>query len=257
MGIRFECIHCGHTLHVKDYLAGKRGICPHCQGKIDIPHSSTIIASGDEPSGIAVELKSALDEQPTREMCPQDVVNHQAAEMAVGPTVSANATDTVAGQRVPQAAGGVVGDPIAEAPQLQWYVLPPGSMTKYGPAQGEMMRAWLEEGRVAADALVWREGWPQWRGAASVFPRLGQAAGPAPSAHSAAAAPTNSAPVNTVPVVSVPLADGPITDDAAVVPYATGTGAESVVLGEDDAQPLPSRAATRHKPPRKCANSAT
>lgn len=37
MGIRFSCPACGRSLNVKAELAGKRGRCPHCQGKILIP----------------------------------------------------------------------------------------------------------------------------------------------------------------------------------------------------------------------------
>jgi hypothetical protein len=34
------------------------------------------------------------------------------------------------------------------------------------------MQRWLEEGRVTSDALVWREGWPDWKAAGPVFPSL-------------------------------------------------------------------------------------
>jgi hypothetical protein len=47
------------------------------------------------------------------------------------------------------------------------------------------MRKWMTEGRVSADSLVWREGWPDWRKAAKVFPSLAPApvaAGPVPTA---------------------------------------------------------------------------
>ena len=36
MGIRFTCPS-GHKLHVKTFLAGKRGVCPHCGAKFVIP----------------------------------------------------------------------------------------------------------------------------------------------------------------------------------------------------------------------------
>jgi hypothetical protein len=36
MGIRFTCPN-GHKLHVKSFLAGKRGVCPQCGAKILIP----------------------------------------------------------------------------------------------------------------------------------------------------------------------------------------------------------------------------
>ena len=39
MGIRFRCPS-GHKLHVKDFLAGKRGICPKCGAKFRIPEES-------------------------------------------------------------------------------------------------------------------------------------------------------------------------------------------------------------------------
>jgi hypothetical protein len=38
MGIRFTCPN-GHKLHVKSFLAGKRGVCPQCGEKILIPSS--------------------------------------------------------------------------------------------------------------------------------------------------------------------------------------------------------------------------
>jgi hypothetical protein len=62
-------------------------------------------------------------------------------------------------------------DPIAESPAARWYVQSV-SGGRYGPAPGDMMRAWLAEGRVSPDSLVWREGWPQWQSAGIVFPQL-------------------------------------------------------------------------------------
>lgn len=62
-------------------------------------------------------------------------------------------------------------DPLAEAPGSVWYVRPP-SGGQFGPASAEVMRNWLDEGRVGSDALVWREGWQDWREAAETFPQL-------------------------------------------------------------------------------------
>lgn len=39
MGIRFLC-PAGHALHVKDFLAGRRGICPQCGKRFIVPASS-------------------------------------------------------------------------------------------------------------------------------------------------------------------------------------------------------------------------
>ena len=61
-------------------------------------------------------------------------------------------------------------DPLA-TPDAVWYVRPP-SGGQYGPARSEVMRKWLDEGRVSADSLVWREGWEQWQKAGPVFPEL-------------------------------------------------------------------------------------
>ena len=33
MGIRVECPH-GHVFKVKDKYAGKKGLCPHCEGQV-------------------------------------------------------------------------------------------------------------------------------------------------------------------------------------------------------------------------------
>ena len=40
MGIRFFCPN-GHKLNVKEFQAGRRGICPYCGAKIQIPSRST------------------------------------------------------------------------------------------------------------------------------------------------------------------------------------------------------------------------
>ena len=62
-------------------------------------------------------------------------------------------------------------DPLAEAPGAVWYVRAPGG-GQYGPAAADVMRVWLDEGRVSPDSLVWREGWRDWMQAAEVFAQL-------------------------------------------------------------------------------------
>ncbi len=71
----------------------------------------------------------------------------------------------------PRAAPAEPPDPIAEAPEMIWYIRPP-SGGQFGPAPGELMRTWIGEGRVSADSLVWREGWRDWQEAGTVFPKL-------------------------------------------------------------------------------------
>ncbi len=43
MGIRVECPN-GHVFKVKDKYAGKKGVCPHCDGKV-VVHVPTTVSS--------------------------------------------------------------------------------------------------------------------------------------------------------------------------------------------------------------------
>jgi hypothetical protein len=62
-------------------------------------------------------------------------------------------------------------DPLLESPDAVWYIRPP-SGGQFGPAIASVMRTWLQEGRISADSLVWREGWRDWQEAIGVFPQL-------------------------------------------------------------------------------------
>ena len=53
MGIKFYCSN-GHKIHVKVFLAGKRGICPKCGEKVEIPSES----QGSEPTADSNVLAS-------------------------------------------------------------------------------------------------------------------------------------------------------------------------------------------------------
>jgi hypothetical protein len=46
MGIRVECPH-GHVFKVKDKYAGKKGLCPHCEGQVivHVPDATTTEAN--------------------------------------------------------------------------------------------------------------------------------------------------------------------------------------------------------------------
>ena len=69
-------------------------------------------------------------------------------------------------------AGAALADPLAEAPDVVWYVRPPTG-GQFGPATTDVMRNWIDEGRVSPDSLVWREGWRDWQEAAGVFAQPG------------------------------------------------------------------------------------
>lgn len=100
---------------------------------------------------------------PTPSPSPRPTVTTPAAPATVAPPAPGPAPSPPA---APEPA-----DPIAEAPEMIWYVRPP-SGGQFGPAAGDLMRTWLTEGRVSADSLVWREGWRDWQEAGKVFPKL-------------------------------------------------------------------------------------
>jgi hypothetical protein len=204
MGIRFYCPN-GHKLNVKDFLAGRRGICPFCGASVQIPLTST-----RPPSGKA---SSEGEQSPSVASIPGDPTPQQADPAAIqtgpSPATPAAAVEPVkvepaeveprqlpAGE--PPAAAVVPSspapaspaappsppakygappaalqplDPFAEAPDAVWYVRPQ-SGGQFGPATAEVMRTWLAEGRIAAGSLVWREGWRDWQDAAATFPQL-------------------------------------------------------------------------------------
>ena len=61
MGIRFYCPQ-GHKLNVKEFQAGRSGVCPYCGAKVQIPTESTRSSSRRK--------KSSPDETPAVEPTP-------------------------------------------------------------------------------------------------------------------------------------------------------------------------------------------
>jgi hypothetical protein len=206
MGIRFRCQACTNKVNVKDFLAGKRGICPKCGAKFTIPEQSDpeFQATPDEP-----------EQDPAPAANPSIVVTTPSAAVGGMPVAAPIAAATSAGHspqtssaqvyaapqfsapQQPQqpnyapampAAGYPAGprDPFAEAPNAQWYVRH-ASGQQYGPAPAPTMQKWLAEGRVPGDGMVWREGWADWLVASMVFPQL--TAPPVPVARGPVAAP--------------------------------------------------------------------
>ena len=178
MGIKFHCPN-GHKLNVKSFLSGKRAICPECGAKVLVPEVSTARAgasAGGQRAATSADTPSGNDsgrlEQTPDDSSPQIDL---AAPQAMG---AAGGSGPAAANGTPQSAFGhtPLYGAIAEAPGAVWYVRPP-SGGQFGPAAGEAMRGWIEGGRVAGAALVWRAGWQEWRTASSVFPHLAGASG--------------------------------------------------------------------------------
>jgi len=165
MGIRFYC-PAGHKLNVKSFLAGKRGICPHCQAKFEIPtESDPSLLSGD--SSRLTEAAANLSDASGPDLSTTPVVP------AAATLPSAAITEPIAdATKTPPPS--TSHDPIADAPHAIWYVRPP-SGGQFGPATADIMRTWISEGRVPKDAMVWREGWPEWQTASALFPGLAHA----------------------------------------------------------------------------------
>ena len=184
MGIRFFCPHCDRRLHVKDFLAGKKGICPHCDESIVIPRESTLSKDSLPDEGSA---ESTGDGNKKGTGSPAKRASSKSSKLKSTPaTVTTNGDSQESGPESgpkmpvavppasPETDAGEL-DPIAIGPHLIWYVRPP-SGGQYGPAEGDVMRQWLKEGRVTAESLVWQEGWDEWRSAIEVFPEIGPAA---------------------------------------------------------------------------------
>jgi hypothetical protein len=179
MGIKFHCPN-GHKLNVKAFLAGKKGVCPKCGTKFRIPAESEpglVDSDLEEGDAGASGIKSGTGAMPGNgapvAAQAQPVMAAAMAGTQKSPPPSTPAPTTPAST--------APGDPIAEGPQLVWYVRPP-SGGQFGPAKGDIMRTWLSEGRVTGDSLVWREGWTDWQTAGTVFPSLSAGTTPQPTA---------------------------------------------------------------------------
>ena len=171
MGIRFACPN-GHKLHVKAFLAGKRGICPHCGVHFRVPS-----AEGPE-SESSSEVLAVTDVQPP----PMQSPVARAAVAAIPHPQTPPVTSTA--------------DLFPQDPASVWYVRPTQG-GQYGPASATVMRNWVLEGRVPPDAFVWSQGWTEWQRASEAIPRgLLEVAGRSLQAKPALAA-------------EIPLATGP------------------------------------------------
>jgi hypothetical protein len=162
MGIKFLCPN-GHKLHVKVFLSGKKAICPKCGARVVVPAADPSTVADEGPgltagdSSIEVEDSAVAARQATLAAAGQSGVHATTMAAALPASGSSPATSS---------------DPIEDAPSAVWYVRP-ATGGQFGPASGEIMRAWISEGRVGASSLVWRAGWSEWRAAAGIFPQLG------------------------------------------------------------------------------------
>ena len=172
MGIRFACHVCERRLNIKRELAGRRGVCPVCAAKIRIPladtEKSTPVDQKPAAAGSTADPNSggpriAVSERSS----PVATTTSSAPRTATGHPAQASVTNHTESVRNSPASQPL--DVLDDGEEAQWYVRPP-SGGQYGPANSELLRQWIGEGRVAAGALLWREGWPQWREAGDALP---------------------------------------------------------------------------------------
>ncbi len=211
MGIRFYCPN-GHKLNVKEFQAGQRGICPKCHARFDIPFESTrpagskdlLIAKEWEERArreglfpFTNQAESVLDDINLNHLSNgADVVPNASAVMADPGMMQASAgmgqqqdafaftSDPAVSDPFQNPVSSVMAAPPAQtsaAPRLPdpfegpadtvWYVRP-ASGEQHGPIYRDTVQTWLRENRIAADTLVWREGWAEWKSACDVFESL-------------------------------------------------------------------------------------
>lgn len=80
MGIRFNCPN-GHKLNVKEFLAGKRGVCPQCGAKFIIPE----LAEVPQPVGVG--------QSQSVEIAVSPAVSLSSGSIAASPSVIIPVTD--------------------------------------------------------------------------------------------------------------------------------------------------------------------
>ncbi len=171
MGVRFACHNCGHRLNIKSELAGRRGKCPSCGERLRIPKADSEFSTPlDEPQPVP---SNASPETPSPAGMPEPAADEAAAPRPTEQTAIAAATpvESLPAQPTRYAI-------IDEEPHALWYVRPKTG-GQYGPAAVDLLYEWIEEGRVGTAALLWREGWNQWRGAEEVLPEKYAPAAPA------------------------------------------------------------------------------
>ncbi len=204
MGIRVVCPN-GHRLHLKAALAGHRGLCPDCNARFRIPFESSDLPQPFADPPTRTESRSVRPTGASRQ--DSELTTSTAVDRPRRPTARPRAKESAFHEEIAAGQGGI-GHPrvvVAETPRSSlpaaqpvdvsptngsaatpliqddresvWYVQPPDG-EQYGPATRTILQTWIEEGRVTADCLVWRDGWPAWRSALEILPGLVPTAAP-------------------------------------------------------------------------------
>jgi len=205
MGIVAYCPS-GHRMKVKDFLAGRKGICPTCGARFRIPMASPASPPARVPAPPAAARKAAADDPPIAAATAsalQDIrIVADAGSSAVAEVVSldpaaavglpellmlADAAEAAACDDLPPEATVRVepdptadveiaadDDPVADddgdaAGVLFWYHAVPGGQPSAALGEAEMI-AWLDSGQATGREVVWRSDWPGWKPISEAFP---------------------------------------------------------------------------------------
>lgn len=170
MGIVAFCPS-GHRIKVKDHLAGKKGICPHCGTRFRIPAAGATAAaptpdlatSGTLPMGrfVSRDREAALG-------LPRVLAFAAATPTDVEPDVDVESEADAGIDRLPPVTLHPV---LAERPSLAWCLAVPGGQPSQ-PLSPESVQQWLDAGGATGTELVWRSDWPDWVPIRRVFPDM-------------------------------------------------------------------------------------
>ncbi len=196
MGIRFACHVCDKQLNIKRELAGRRGVCPACSSKFRIPLK-------DAPRSTPIESEVRVSAAAAGTAAHGAAGLKDRAELQIASRVAEHSGNP----SPPESPDVPSNNLLDDDDDATWYVRPP-SGGQYGPATGTVLREWIKEGRVASTALLWRDGWPQWRDASEALPELARHL---PQGNTAPANATTSgadSPLNTPPAAQPPELSG-------------------------------------------------
>jgi hypothetical protein len=185
MGIKFYCPN-GHKVNVKSFLAGKKGLCPKCGVRVDIPLESQIADDAPRERGAAAD--DELQESP--EPFSANVGSARAlAGIEQGDEFS---TGVDIPRMNPQGRNSGGNGFNEREPVADDLLLPPGSESnraysgdavwhvrlangqQIGPLDDVGLQQWISEGQLGDHDLIWRNGWPQWQPATAVLSQLPQ-----------------------------------------------------------------------------------
>ncbi len=198
MGICFLCTECQRPLNVGQEFAGRQGKCPHCECNLAVPEASQITRKEFEAKlKVWLERQAkgnrVVEESPSTELPPTQA--GQADTEITGAAALPPSKINVTNNQPPVVRG--VTAMVVESPKVlsesqkisndlstqwlklnskhlsfpqagDWYVRPP-SGGQFGPADGKLLGAWIEEGRVTPDSFVWCPGWDDWQLAGEAF----------------------------------------------------------------------------------------